>query len=206
MEHDIPPTRWEQAAPGERGYARVFRELMEQGADIVGEARLADAVAPRNARILDAGSGIGRIGAALQECGHTVWAVEKDADLIRQSRELHPDLPVVASDLLALTPAMLAAQGAPEAYDLIVLVGNVLVLGAEDAEVRMLRTLGALLAPAGRILVGFHLQGGPVRRRHYTPAEFAEDVTAAGLRLQHRFGGYDLAPADEEYLVALLTR
>lgn len=206
MSDEIPPTRWEQAAPEERGYAQRFRDLMEQGADITGEARLADALAPRGARILDAGAGIGRIGAALQGCGHTVWAVEKDPALVGDLRELHPSLPVIESDLLALTPEVLAAHGAPAAYDLVVLVGNVLVLGAEDNEVRMLRTLGALLAPGGRILVGFHLQGGPVRRRHYTPEEFATDVAGAGLRVQHRFGGYDLAPVNDEYVVALLTR
>jgi SAM-dependent methyltransferase len=205
MADPLPPTRWEQAAPEERGYARRFRELMEEGADITGEARLADAIVPRGARILDAGAGIGRIGAALQGAGHTVWAVEKDPDLVAQSRELHPDLPVLESDLLAVTPALLAEQGAPPSYDLVVLVGNVLVLGAEGAEVRMLRSMRELLAPGGRILVGFHLQGGPVRRRHYTPAEFEDDVAAAGLRVQHRFGGYDLRPADDEYLVALLT-
>lgn len=206
MADPLPPTRWEQAAPEERGYARRFRQLMEEGADITGEARLADALVPRGARVLDAGSGIGRIGAALQHAGHTVWAVEKDPDLVAQSRELHPDLPVVESDLLALTPALLEHAGAPPAYDLVVLVGNVLVLGAEDAEVLMLRTLAGLLADGGRLLVGFHLTGGPVRRRHYTPAEFEDDVAAAGLQVQHRFGGYDLSPINDDYVVALLTR
>lgn len=205
MTEQTPPTRWEQSAPGEHDYARRFRALKDQGVDIVGEARLADALVPRGARILDAGSGMGRIGAALHDAGHIVWAVEKDPDLVRQSRELYPDLPVLESDLLALSPALLESAGAPAAYDLVVLVGNVLVLGAEDAEVRMLRTLGALLAPGGRILVGFHLQGGPARRRHYTPEEFEDDVTAAGLQLQHRFGGYDLAPPGSDYLVAVLT-
>lgn len=206
MTEATPPTRWEQASPEDRGYARRFRQLMAEGADITGEARLADALAPRGARILDAGSGIGRIGAALQATGHTVWGVEKDPDLVAQSHELHPDLPVLASDLLALTPALLEEHGAPPSYDLVVLVGNVLVLGAEDGEVRMLRTLGSLLAPGGRVLVGFHLRGGPVRRRHYTPEEFDADVAAAGLHVQHRFGGYDLAPADDEYLVGVLGR
>ncbi|MGN6250565.1 MAG: class I SAM-dependent methyltransferase [Marmoricola sp.] len=206
MDDELPPTRWEQASPSDRGYAKRFRQLVAEGADITGEARLADALVPRGARILDAGSGMGRIGAALQDAGHRVWAVEKDPELVALSHELHPDLPVIASDLLALSPALLEDAGAPATYDLLVLVGNVLVLGAEGGEVRMLRTLGALLAPQGRILVGFHLEGGPVRRRRYTHPEFAEDVAAAGLRVQHVFGGYDLAPADEEYVVALLIR
>jgi hypothetical protein len=83
-------------------------------------------------------------------------------------------------------------------------VGNVLVLGAEGAEVRMLRTLGAVLADGGRMLVGFHLSGGPASGRVYAWPEFEAEVAAAGLRVQHHFGGYDLRPPDEEYVVAVL--
>src|SRR5688572_6214350 len=60
---DLPPTRWEGPSDIGRGYGRHFAELIAGGADVEGEARLADALAPREARILDAGSGMGRIGA-----------------------------------------------------------------------------------------------------------------------------------------------
>jgi SAM-dependent methyltransferase len=203
---DIAPTRWELAGEGNQGYAAKFTELIETGADIDGEARLADVLVERGATILDAGSGLGRVGSALQRRGHHVVGVEKDRYLIGRSRELFPDLPVVESDILGITPQLLEAQGAPPAYDLVVLVGNVLVLGAEGEEVRMLRTLGSVLADTGRILAGFHLTGGPVHGREYSWAEFEAEVAEAGLGVQHHFGGYDLRPPDDEYVVAVLAR
>src|SRR5699024_5078389 len=45
-----------------RGYAERWRRIEASGQDIYGEARLIDAMAPRGARILDAGCGSGRLG------------------------------------------------------------------------------------------------------------------------------------------------
>ena len=204
MTGELPRTRWELADNG--GFAAHFSELLATGADIEGEARLADAMIPRGARVLDAGAGFGRIGAALQRRGHGVTAAEKDPDLVRMAGEHYPDLRMVQADILELTPAFLAEAGHPATYDLIVVVGNVMVLLAPDTERRVLATLHDLLADGGRILVGFH----PVRTfgnaRDYPVEEFIADVEAVGLRVQHRFGSYELAPASDEYVVAVLTR
>lgn len=200
---DVPATRWETGENG--GFATHFSELIAAGADIEGEARLADALLPRGSAVLDAGAGFGRIGAALQARGHRVVAVEKDPDLVAMAAEHHPDLPMVRSDILALDPGVLAEGGHPTAFDLVVLVGNVIVLAAPETETRLLATLRDLLAPGGRILVGFH----PVRThgnaRDYPFAEFTADADAAGLVVQHRFGSYELAPAADDYVVAVLT-
>ena len=75
------------------------------------------------------------------------------------------------------------------------------ILVAEGTEVAVLRRFGELLAPGGRVLVGFHLQGGPETARRVTPTEFAAEVEAAGLAVDHRFGGYDLRPVDDQYAV-----
>ena len=48
-----PPTRWELAGEGNRGYGAKFARLVEDGSDVEGEARLADVLVARNARILD---------------------------------------------------------------------------------------------------------------------------------------------------------
>lgn len=203
---DIPATRWELGGAGSGGYTERFLGLIAEGADIEGEARLADALVPRAARILDAGSGMGRIGAALQRRGHRVVGVEKDPELVQLSRRQYPELAVVESDILALSPTLLEEADAPAAYDLIVLVGNVIVLAAPDTEARLLRTLVALLAPGGRILVGFHPVDGPAHVEEDYPFEaFARDVDAAGLRVEARFGSYELRPADESYVVAVLS-
>ena len=203
---DLPPTRWSRAGTANAGYGARFAELVASGADVDGEARLADALVGRGARILDVGSGMGRVSAALAARGHHVVAVEPDAPLVEQSRATYPDLPVLAADALALTPDLLAAQGRPTSYDLVVCVGNVLVLLAEDTERQVLARLAALLAPGGRILAGFHLAGGgPDFARHYSPAEFTADAAAAGLRVDLHAGSYELHPPNDEYAVWVLS-
>lgn len=198
-----PLTRWELGENG--GFAVHFTRLIESGADIEGEARLADAMLPRGATVLDAGAGFGRIAAALQARGHRVVATEKDPDLVAMAAEQYPGLPMVRTDILALTPELLAGAGHPTEFDLVVLVGNVIVLLAPDTERRALATLAALLTEGGRILVGFH----PVRThgnaRDYPVEEFVADAEAVGLRVQHRFGSYELAPPSDEYCVAVLA-
>ena len=145
-EAELPPTRWEGPTDIGRGYGRHFADLVAAGHDIEGEARLADALAPRGARILDAGSGMGRIGAALRRAGHEAVGVDLDAGLLEQSRATYPDLPVAQGRLEALDAAFFAAHGMPTEYDVVVCVGNVMVLLAEGSERAVLR---AFRRPAG---------------------------------------------------------
>ena len=56
-------TRMSNEDPGHStAYVERFRTLAAQGVDLVGEARLVDAMLPRGARVLDAGCGPGRVG------------------------------------------------------------------------------------------------------------------------------------------------
>jgi SAM-dependent methyltransferase len=199
-----PLSRWERGGEKNSGYGRRFAELVESGADVHGEARLADTLVARGARILDAGSGMGRVAAYLHGRGHRVVAAEPDPRLVEQSRRTYPDVDVVNADILGLTDEVLTAAGAPTEFDLVVCVGNVVTFVAEGTEVAVLRRLGELLAPGGRLLVGFHLQDGPETARKVTPEEFVSEVAEAGLVVDHRFGGYDLRPADDLYAVWVL--
>jgi len=203
MSEELPKTRWETGDT--TGYAERFAQLIAEGRDVVGEARLADVLVGRGATILDAGAGMGRIGAALMERGHRVVAAEKDPALVADAAARYPDLPMVETDLLALTPSLLREAGLPDSFDLIVLVGNVIVLLAPDTERRLLTGLRDLLAEGGRILVGFHPVDGHGSSRDYPFEEFAADAEAGGLAVQHRFGTYELAPAADDYVVAVLT-
>ena len=193
-----PRTRW-RAADRNTVYGRRFADLIAAGADLEGEARLADALLPRGGRVLDAGAGMGRVGAALHRRGHEVLAIEPEAELVRQARATYPDLTIEERDILSLTPA-------DGPFDLVVCVGNVMVYLAEDTERTALAALRDVLADDGRILVGFHLQDPPVHARPYTVAEFEEDVAASGLRIDLRVGSYELRPVDDVYSVWLLSR
>jgi SAM-dependent methyltransferase len=211
----VSETRWEQGraqerAEGRGGYGAHFAQLVADGADIEGEARLADVLVGRGAAVLDAGSGMGRVGAALVRRGHRVVGVDLDQELLAQSRATYPDLALVESRLDDLTADRLSAAGHPTSYDLIVCVGNVMVLLAPHTERTVLARLGALLAPEGRILVGFSLSGAPApTSRNYEADEFAADCAAVGLEVESRFASYDLRPFVEgssDYAVHVLRR
>ena len=75
------PSAWvriTQEDPGHSAtYIQRFRDLAAQGIDLVGEARLIDAMLPRGASVLDAGCGPGRIGGHLASVGHDVVGVDR---------------------------------------------------------------------------------------------------------------------------------
>ena len=191
-------TRWQEA--GNSGnFGKRFAELVSSGKDIDGEARLADTLLPRGARVLDAGAGMGRVAAALLRRGHEVVAIEPDEALVRQARETYPGLPIEERDILGLTP-----DDGP--FDLVVCVGNVMVYLAEGTEREALRAMRSVLGENGRILVGFHLQDAPAHARAYSAAEFEADLADAGLRVDLRAGTYELHPANDSYGVWVLSR
>jgi SAM-dependent methyltransferase len=196
---DLPPTRWELAGSRTCGYAETFGRLVEEHQDVDGEARFVDALAPRGARILDLGSGMGRVADALRRRGHQVVASEPDAGLREQSRRTYPDIDVLPYQALELDPAELPR------FDVIVLVGNVMVYLAESTERAVLNRLRELLAPGGRVVAGFDLDGNKSGSRVYPVEEFVADVAASGLTVQHRFGSYELHPPNDSYAVWVLA-
>lgn len=202
----VPQSRWALGGEATRGYGRLFAELVESGSDIDGEARLADALLPRGARVLDAGAGMGRVTAALRARGHDVTGIEPDRDLVAQAERTYPGIDLLPLDILETTPEVLRAHGRPAAYDLVVAVGNVFILLAEGTERRALAALLDLLAPGGRMLIGFHLSEGPSGSRAYPPEEFVADAESVGLTVTLRAGSYELHPANDSYAVWLLAR
>jgi len=85
---------WMQKVTADPGhshwYVERFRAMARAGDDVVGEARFVDAMAPRGARILDAGCGPGRLGGHLAAIGHDVVGVDVDPVLIEAAEHDHP--------------------------------------------------------------------------------------------------------------------
>ncbi len=185
---DPPPTRWERTVTGDRWdfYVDRFAREFADGTDLEGEARFVDVLAPRRARVLDAGCGTGRIAAALHRMGHTAVGVDRDAGLVRIAADRYPGPTFVTADLLALTPALLGRTGGPTTFDVIVLAGNVLVYVAPGTERTVLEVLAGLLAPDGRIVAGFATD------RDYTVDHLDRDAESAELTVEHRFATWHL--------------
>ncbi len=183
-----PRTRWEEQVVGERWdfYTARFDQMIAAGEDLEGEARFVDAMLPRGAAVLDAGCGTGRIAAALARMGHRAVGVDKDTGLIDIAQQRYPGVHFVAADLLQLSHALLTANEAPAAFDVIVLPGNVIVYLAPATEAEVLTVLAALLVPGGRIVAGFATD------RDYRIDQFDKDTAAAGLTVEHRFATWQL--------------
>jgi len=193
------PTRW--ATDMEEGhshrYVEHFRALRDEGADVTGEARLLDVLLPRSARVLDAGCGSGRVGAALHGLGHTVVGVDADPVLVEAARQDHPGPRWLVADLSELD---LAAAGHPEPFDAAVVAGNVMVFVAPGTERAVLERLRRHLVDDGAAVLGF------ATGRGYEPADLERDAVAAGFRPEHRFATWHLRPwhDDADFVVAVL--
>ena len=195
------PTRWEARTTADpqhsHWYVERFRRMRAEGADLAGEARLVTAMVPLGARILDAGSGSGRVGSELHALGHTVVGVDVDPILVEAARADHPGPDWRVGDLTELD--LLAAGVLP--FDVVVCAGNVMTFVAEGTEVEVLRRFRAHLARDGRAVVGFGAGRG------YTFDQFFDDVAAAGLVVDVALSTWDLRPRTptSEFLVAILS-
>ncbi|CAJ1495834.1 class I SAM-dependent methyltransferase [[Mycobacterium] burgundiense] len=187
-----------EADPGHsQWYIERFRAMARAGEDLVGEARLVDAMVPRGARILDAGCGPGRLSGYLSAAGHDVVGVDVDPALIEAAEQDHPGPRYVVSDLAELD---LPARGIPEPFEVIVMAGNVMAFLAPSTRTTVLGKLRAHLADNGRAVIGFGAG------REYDFDQFLADAAGAGLVPDLLLSTWDLRPFDDdsEFLVALL--
>ncbi|MGY1916836.1 class I SAM-dependent methyltransferase [Blastococcus sp. SYSU DS0973] len=178
-------------------YVQRFRTLAEQGMDLVGEARLVDAMLPRGSRVLDAGCGPGRVGAHLHEVGHHVVGVDVDPVLVAAAEEDHPGPRWLVGDLAELD---LPAHGITEPFDAIISAGNVMAFLAPSTRGAVLRRLRAHVAAEGRAVIGFGAGRG------YEFDEFLADAGAAGWAPDVLLSTWDLRPftPESDFLVAVL--
>jgi SAM-dependent methyltransferase len=178
-------------------YVQRFRNLAAQGMDLVGEARLVDAMLSRGSRVLDAGCGPGRVGGFLHEAGHEVVGVDVDPVLIAAAEEDHPGPRWLVGDLAELD---LPAAGITEPFDVIVSAGNVMTFLAPSTRGAVLGRLRAHITHDGRAAIGFGAGRG------YDFDEFLADARSAGWERDLLLSTWDLRPftPDADFLVALL--
>ncbi len=197
----VEPSIWMQKVAADPGhsdwYIERFRAMARAGDDLAGEARLVDAMAPRGARILDAGCGPGRLGGYLATVGHDVVGVDVDPALIAAAEQDYPGPRWLVGDLAELD---LPARGIAEPFDVIVSAGNVMAFLAPSTRAQVLGRLRAHVADDGRAVIGFGAG------RDYEFAEFLGDAAAAGFAPDLLLSTWDLRPfaEDSDFLVAIL--
>jgi SAM-dependent methyltransferase len=184
-------------------YIERFRSMAAEGQDLDGEARFVDAMAPRGARILDAGCGPGRVGGRLAALGHLVVGVDIDAELIAAAEIEHPGATWLIRDLAEfdLDPDA-DGVGVAGTFDVVVSAGNVMTFLDPATRRDVLQRLLVHLAPDGRLVVGFGANRG------YEFDDFFVDAAAVGLRPDVLLSSWDLRPFDaasSAFLVAILT-
>ncbi|AGP31911.1 class I SAM-dependent methyltransferase [Corynebacterium terpenotabidum] len=189
-----------------RNYIARWENFEAQGRDIDGEARLVDAMASDGARILDAGSGTGRLAGYLAARNTDLAAtgrprnlqltgVDLDPVLVNYARGRYPGVDWHVGDL------SVDAEVPVGPFDLIVSAGNVLAFIPDPAHRDALGVLKTRLAPGGRLLVGFGLGRGRSRD------VFEDDAAAVGLQVTQAYSSWDLRPCEEDagFLVAVLA-
>jgi SAM-dependent methyltransferase len=197
----VEPSIWMQKVAADPGhsqwYIERFRAMARAGDDLAGEARFVDAMAPRGARILDAGCGPGRLGGYLAKAGHDVVGVDVDPALIEAAEQDYPGPRWLVGDLAELD---LPARGFAEPFDVIVSAGNVMTFLAPSTRVQVLSRLRAHVAGDGRAAIGFGAY------REYEFADFLNDAADAGFAPDLLLSTWDMRPFtdDSDFLVALL--
>jgi SAM-dependent methyltransferase len=198
-----PRTRWSEVSGGPgaaTAYQQRFDDLAAKGMDIHGEAAFVASLLAPPARVLDAGCGTGRVATQLTALGYHCVGVDADAAMIDVAEQRDPATTWVRQDLSRL---QLRAQ----AFELVVLAGNVIPLLASGTLFSALERMAAHLQPGGLLVAGFGLdashlpQGCPV-----TPLQdYDRACTVAGLTLTRRFGtwGHETWRPESGYAVSV---
>ena len=127
-------------------YVQRFRTLAAEGVDLGGEARLVDALLPRSARVLDAGSGTGRVGggAARGRSRGGRGGRRPGAGRRRAGRPPRAD-----AGWWATWPSWTCRRGVTAGFDAVVCAGNVMAFVAPSTRQEVLRRLLAHVVTHG---------------------------------------------------------
>ncbi|WP_018295475.1 class I SAM-dependent DNA methyltransferase [Corynebacterium lubricantis] len=179
-----------------QNYAQRWENMIAQGHDIDGEARLIDAIAPhRESRILDAGCGQGRLGGYLAQRGHQVVGTDIDEILIGVAKEKYPEGTWYVGDLSA-DPI------AENDFEVAVSAGNVMGFLDPAGREPALQHIYDALAEDGRFIVGFGAGRG------WGFDDFMDTARRVGFTAENVFESWDLKPLEEgsQFLVAFFRK
>lgn len=199
----VEPSQWiriiESDPEHTQRYIQRFYDMEAKGQDLGGEARLLDAMAERGSYILDAGCGPGRVGGRLHAMGHRVVGIDVDPGLIEAAEKDYPGPAWAVGDLAELD---LQALGIDSDFDLIVCAGNVMTFLAPSTRQLVIDNFARVLAPDGRIVIGFGAGRG------YDFNEYLGSVAQAGLTVDLAVSTWDLRPftGDSDFLVTVLSK
>ncbi|HUY06762.1 MAG TPA: class I SAM-dependent methyltransferase [Acidimicrobiales bacterium] len=173
-----------------RAYQARIEELIDQGIDIHGEAKLILSYSPTS--ILDAGCGTGRIAIELARHGVEVVGVDKDESMISEARRISPKLCWIEADLSSLD--------LDQIFDIVVLAGNVPLFCPEPDRSALIAHCAAHLVDNGLLIAGFQLNRG------YSVSEFDNACRVANLLLVERWATWNREPflLGSDYVVSVL--
>ena len=162
-------------------YDDRFDRLASAGVDVHGEAALVDSYGPGS--VLDAGCGTGRVAIELHTRGHHVVGVDRDPAMLNAARRKAPALRWLEGDLSdpGLEPG--------EAFDVVVMAGNVLIFVAPGTEGQVIVNAARWLAPGGRLVAGYSVRPGG-----FGPERHDALAARAGLVLEDRWATWDRRP------------
>jgi SAM-dependent methyltransferase len=179
-------TRWQgSSAPRGDDYDARWQKLAASGQSVHGEADLLEQLLndTGGTRVLDAGCGTGRVAIELAARGFTTVGVDSDPQMLAAARAKAPELTWIDADLSALGSAI----GGD--FDLVAVVGNVMIFLTPGTEEQVVHDLAARLTPGGLLVAGFSLRPGRLQLDAYDRC-----AHAAGLRSEARWASWQQAP------------
>jgi len=197
-------TRWQRIARQEGGedyaalYADRFRAMAAKGSDVHGEANFVTGVTAAPARVLDAGCGTGRVAARLAQLGYDVVGCDVDPQMIAVARQQWPTLDWRVADLAGLQ--------LNEAFDVVLLAGNVVPLLEPGTLAETTSSLAAHVAAHGHLVAGFGLDAAhlPEGCPPLSLATFDAAMADVRMRACERWATWDRQPFQGDgYVVAV---
>ena len=182
-------------------YDARWGAMAERGDNVHGEAdaltRLVHShLAGRSCRILDAGCGTGRLAVELERRGHTLTAIDLDADMVDKARPKSASVTWMVGDL--------ATVDVSDRFDIVVMIGNILNFCEPGSQTAIVRNLARHLDIGGLLVCGWSQEN---RSNSYRAAQFVADATGAGAQTLAQWKNWDGEPFDDgDYAVVVVRR